>query len=101
MERGWALVGGFVIIYTLISLSTYLFFFEPSSLCRPPSVGLISAFSSLRYWEKVFNMTVAYRSALVGTIYMKTLRLSSVAAREVGQVRALLTPCFSLARFPS
>jgi len=35
-------------------------------------------------------MTVAYRSALVGTIYMKTLRLSSVSAREVGQVSSRL-----------
>jgi ATP-binding cassette subfamily C (CFTR/MRP) protein 1 len=69
-ERGYALVGGFAIIYTLIALSTYL------------------------YWEKVFNMTVAYRSALVGTIYMKTLRLSSVAAREVGQVSRALRPIF-------
>ncbi|KAF7349689.1 hypothetical protein MSAN_01695700 [Mycena sanguinolenta] len=56
----WALVGGFICTYGLISLTTSI------------------------YWEKVFNCTVQYRGALVGNIYGKTLRLSSSAGREVG-----------------
>ncbi|KAF7321121.1 hypothetical protein HMN09_00200000 [Mycena chlorophos] len=59
-ERGWALVGGFVATYGLITLMTAV------------------------YWEKVFNSTVRYRGALVGNIYSKTLRLSSASSREVG-----------------
>nr|GAT47975.1 predicted protein [Mycena chlorophos] len=59
-ERGWALVGGFVATYGLITLMTAV------------------------YWEKVFNSTVLYRGALVGNIYSKTLRLSSASSREVG-----------------
>ncbi|KAL7413440.1 P-loop containing nucleoside triphosphate hydrolase protein [Mrakia frigida] len=59
--RGWALVGGFVIIYSGIALSTYL------------------------YWEKVFDISVEYRGGLIGAMYTKTLKLTSVAAREVGQ----------------
>jgi hypothetical protein len=62
MERGWALVGGFVLIYSGISLCTYL------------------------YFEKVFMVSVQYRAGLIAALYSKTLRLTSVAAREVGQV---------------
>lgn len=39
IERGWAIVGGYIIIYVSIAMSTYLL------------------------WEKVFNVTVQYRSA--------------------------------------
>lgn len=42
--RGWALVGGFVIIYSGIALSTYL------------------------YWEKVFDISVEYRGGLIGAM---------------------------------
>ncbi|KAK7006728.1 P-loop containing nucleoside triphosphate hydrolase protein [Favolaschia claudopus] len=59
-ERGWALVGGFVLTYALIFLMTSV------------------------YWEKVFNCAVRYRAALVGNIYDKTLRLSAASGREVG-----------------
>lgn len=62
MDRGWALVGGFVLIYSGISLCTYL------------------------YFEKVFAVSVQYRAGLIAALYSKTLRLTSVAAREVGQV---------------
>lgn len=31
---------------------------------------------------------VLYRSALTGSLYAKTLRLTSMAARELGQVRS-------------
>jgi len=43
-ERCWALVGGFVIIYSGIALSTYW------------------------YWEKVFGVLVEYRGGLVGAM---------------------------------
>lgn len=43
-ERGWALVGRFVIIYSGIALSTYW------------------------YWEKVFGVSVEYRGGLVGAM---------------------------------
>ncbi|KAJ6540558.1 P-loop containing nucleoside triphosphate hydrolase protein [Mycena capillaripes] len=59
-ERGWSLVGGFVLTYALIFLMTAV------------------------YWEKVFACAVRYRAALVGNIYDKTLRLSSASGREVG-----------------
>ncbi|KAK7050729.1 P-loop containing nucleoside triphosphate hydrolase protein [Favolaschia claudopus] len=59
-ERGWALVGGFVLTYAVIFLMTSV------------------------YWEKVFNCAVRYRAALVGNIYDKTLRLSAASGREVG-----------------
>jgi ATP-binding cassette subfamily C (CFTR/MRP) protein 1 len=60
-ERGWALVGGFVFIYTGMAFMTFL------------------------YGEKTFNISVEYRAALIGTLYEKSLKLTSTAAREVGQ----------------
>jgi hypothetical protein len=36
---------------------------------------------------KVNAFIVLYRSALTGSLYAKTLRLTSMAARELGQVR--------------
>jgi hypothetical protein len=38
-------------------------------------------------YRKVNAFIVLYRSALTGCLYAKTLRLTSMAAREVGQVR--------------
>jgi len=72
-------------LHSHLSLDLPVRFVSSSSAALDLSLifALLPRFS---YWEKVFNMTVAYRSALVGTIYMKTLRLSSVSAREVGQV---------------
>ncbi|KAJ7635711.1 P-loop containing nucleoside triphosphate hydrolase protein [Mycena polygramma] len=58
--RGWALVGAFACVYGLIALMTSI------------------------YWEKVHDSSVCYRAALVGSIYAKTLRLSSNAGRELG-----------------
>ncbi|CAL1703415.1 unnamed protein product [Somion occarium] len=59
-EEGWALVGGFVCVYGIMALATSL------------------------YWEKVFDLTVLYRGALVRNIYTKSLRLSSYRARSLG-----------------
>ncbi|KAF8183862.1 P-loop containing nucleoside triphosphate hydrolase protein [Mycena galopus ATCC 62051] len=58
--EGWALVGAFACVYGLIALTTSI------------------------YWEKVYDSSVTYRGALVGSIYTKTLRLSSHAGRELG-----------------
>ncbi|KAJ7493681.1 P-loop containing nucleoside triphosphate hydrolase protein [Mycena latifolia] len=58
--KGWALVGGFVCVYGLIALMTSI------------------------YWEKVFDGTVRYRGGLVGSIYSKTLRLSSNSGKDLG-----------------
>lgn len=55
-QRGWALVGGFVCVYTIISFSTAVF------------------------WQKVYAITVRYRAALVGAIYLKTLKLAAHAS---------------------
>ncbi|KAK7692905.1 hypothetical protein QCA50_004541 [Cerrena zonata] len=57
---GWALFGGFVCVYALLSLATAM------------------------YWEKVFDVTVQYRAALVSNIYKKTLTLSSLKSRSLG-----------------
>ncbi|CAL1707862.1 unnamed protein product [Somion occarium] len=58
--QGWALVGGFICIYALITITTSL------------------------YWEKAFNATVQYRGALVSNIYKKSLKLSSTKSRSLG-----------------
>ncbi|KAJ7433880.1 P-loop containing nucleoside triphosphate hydrolase protein [Mycena galericulata] len=59
-SAGGALVGAFACVYGLIALTTSI------------------------YWEKVYDCSVCYRGALVGSIYTKTLRLSSHAGRELG-----------------
>ena len=43
------------------------------------------AFMTFLYGEKTFNISVEYRAALIGTLYEKSLKLTSTAAREVGQ----------------
>ncbi|KAJ6470710.1 hypothetical protein DFH09DRAFT_1477440 [Mycena vulgaris] len=43
------------------------------------------AISNYVYYEKVNAFMVLYGSALTGSLYAKTLRLTSMAAREVGQ----------------
>ncbi|KAJ7493649.1 P-loop containing nucleoside triphosphate hydrolase protein [Mycena latifolia] len=58
--KGWTLVGGFVCVYGVIALTTSI------------------------YWEKVFDGTVRYRGGLVGSIYSKSLRLSSKSGRDLG-----------------
>jgi hypothetical protein len=44
-----------------------------------------STLSNYVYSEKVNAFVVLYGSALTGALYAKTLRLTSMAAREVGQ----------------
>ncbi|KAK7045035.1 P-loop containing nucleoside triphosphate hydrolase protein [Favolaschia claudopus] len=55
------LVGAFFVVYTSLAISNYL------------------------YAEKINAFLVLYRSALTGSLYAKTLRLTSGAARGVGQ----------------
>ncbi|KAJ6476005.1 P-loop containing nucleoside triphosphate hydrolase protein [Mycena vitilis] len=59
--RGPALVGAYAGVYVSLAISNYV------------------------YAEKVNAFIVLYRSALTGALYAKTLRLTSGAAREVGQ----------------
>ncbi|QRV93384.1 ABC transporter [Ceratobasidium sp. AG-Ba] len=59
-QEGWALVGGFVCVYAVMTLSTAV------------------------YWEKVYAMVVKYRGGLVGVIYNKSLRLSAHESRTIG-----------------
>ncbi|GJJ06129.1 hypothetical protein Clacol_000318 [Clathrus columnatus] len=59
-SRGWALVGGFVCVFGLMVFATAI------------------------YWEEVFQNTVEYRAALVGSIYLKTLRLSTHESSIIG-----------------
>ncbi|KAF7360011.1 hypothetical protein MVEN_00728700 [Mycena venus] len=60
-ERGAWLIAGYFVVYVSLTISNYV------------------------YAEKVNAFVVLYRSALTGSLYAKTLRLTSMAAREVGQ----------------
>ncbi|KAF8149760.1 hypothetical protein K438DRAFT_1988782 [Mycena galopus ATCC 62051] len=60
-ERGAWLIAGYFVVYVSLAISNYA------------------------YSEKVNAFVVLYRSALTGSLYAKTLRLTSMAARELGQ----------------
>ncbi|KAJ7664769.1 P-loop containing nucleoside triphosphate hydrolase protein [Mycena rosella] len=60
-ERGSFLISGYFVVYVSLALSDYV------------------------YSEKVNAFIVLYGSALTGSLYAKTLRLTSMAAREIGQ----------------
>ncbi|KAJ7216700.1 P-loop containing nucleoside triphosphate hydrolase protein [Mycena rebaudengoi] len=60
-ERGVWLIAGYFVVYVSLTISNHV------------------------YSEKVNAFVVLYRSALTGSLYAKTLRLTSMAAREVGQ----------------
>ncbi|KAJ7759637.1 P-loop containing nucleoside triphosphate hydrolase protein [Mycena metata] len=60
-ERGYALVGAYFVLYVSLTMANYV------------------------YNEKINAFIVLYRSALTGALYAKTLRLTSMAARELGQ----------------
>ncbi|KAF7360909.1 hypothetical protein MSAN_01120800 [Mycena sanguinolenta] len=60
-DRGPWLVLGYIVVNVSLAISTYVFA------------------------EKVNAFIVLYRSALTGSLYAKTLRLTSMAAREIGQ----------------
>ncbi|KAJ6476003.1 P-loop containing nucleoside triphosphate hydrolase protein [Mycena vitilis] len=59
--RGPVLIGAYAVVYVSLAISNYV------------------------YAEKVNAFIVLYRSALTGALYDKTLRLTSGAARELGQ----------------
>ncbi|KAJ7764164.1 P-loop containing nucleoside triphosphate hydrolase protein [Mycena maculata] len=60
-ERGTVLIWAYFVVYVSLTISNYV------------------------YSEKVNAFVVLYGSALTGSLYAKTLRLTSMAAREVGQ----------------
>ncbi|KAJ6522258.1 P-loop containing nucleoside triphosphate hydrolase protein [Mycena capillaripes] len=60
-ERGAWLIAGYFVVYVSLAISNYA------------------------YSEKVNAFLVLYRSALTGSLYAKTLCLTSMAARELGQ----------------
>ncbi|KAJ7751884.1 P-loop containing nucleoside triphosphate hydrolase protein [Mycena maculata] len=60
-ERGTFLIAAYFAVYVSLAISNYV------------------------YAEKVNTFIVLYGSALTGALYAKTLRLTSMAAREVGQ----------------
>ncbi|KAF7344066.1 p-loop containing nucleoside triphosphate hydrolase protein [Mycena venus] len=60
-ERGTSLIAAYFVVYISLAISNYV------------------------YSEKINAFVVLYRSALTGTLYAKTLRLTSTAARELGQ----------------
>ncbi|KAJ7110721.1 P-loop containing nucleoside triphosphate hydrolase protein [Mycena crocata] len=60
-ERGTVLIAAFFVVYVSLAISNYV--------CQ----------------EKINAFIVLYRSALTGALYSKTLRLTSMAARELGQ----------------
>ncbi|KAJ7139196.1 P-loop containing nucleoside triphosphate hydrolase protein [Mycena epipterygia] len=60
-ERGTLLISAYFVVYVSLAISNYI------------------------YTEKVNAFIVLYGSALTGSLYAKTLRLTSMAAREVGQ----------------
>ncbi|KAF8184562.1 hypothetical protein K438DRAFT_2020317 [Mycena galopus ATCC 62051] len=60
-QRGTALVVGYFMVYVSLAILNYT------------------------YMEKINSFIVLYRSALTGSLYAKTLRLTSMAARDLGQ----------------
>ncbi|KAJ6470696.1 ABC transporter type 1, transmembrane domain-containing protein [Mycena vulgaris] len=60
-ERGTFLIAAYFVVYVSLAISNYV------------------------YAEKVNAFIVLYGSALTGSLYAKTLRLTSMAAREIGQ----------------
>ncbi|KAJ7164480.1 hypothetical protein C8R46DRAFT_313109 [Mycena filopes] len=60
-ERGYTLIAAYFVVYVSLAIANYV------------------------YTEKVNSFIVLYRSALTGALYAKTLRLTSMAARELGQ----------------
>ncbi|KAJ7747833.1 P-loop containing nucleoside triphosphate hydrolase protein [Mycena metata] len=60
-ERGYGIIAAYFVVYVSQAISSYV------------------------YSEKVNAFIVLYRSALTGALYAKTLRLTSMAARELGQ----------------
>ncbi|KAF7334709.1 hypothetical protein MVEN_02301600 [Mycena venus] len=60
-ERGTLLIAAYFVVYVSLAISNYV------------------------HSEKVNAFIVLYRSALTGSLYAKTLRLTSMAAREIGQ----------------
>ncbi|KAJ7163527.1 P-loop containing nucleoside triphosphate hydrolase protein [Mycena crocata] len=60
-EHGIQLMAAYLVVYVSLAISNYV------------------------YSEKVNAFMVLYRSALTGSLYAKTLRLMSMAARELGQ----------------
>ncbi|KAJ6486599.1 P-loop containing nucleoside triphosphate hydrolase protein [Mycena vulgaris] len=60
-ERGTFLIAAYFVVYVLLAISNYV------------------------YSEKVNAFMVLYGSALTGSLYAKTLCLTSMAAREIGQ----------------
>ncbi|KAJ7753658.1 P-loop containing nucleoside triphosphate hydrolase protein, partial [Mycena maculata] len=60
-ERGTVLVAAYFAVYVSLAIANYV------------------------YFEKVNAFIVLYGSALTGALYAKTLRLTSMAAREMGQ----------------
>ncbi|KAJ7465565.1 P-loop containing nucleoside triphosphate hydrolase protein [Mycena latifolia] len=60
-EHGTLLITAYFVVYVSLAISNYV------------------------YSEKINTFIVLYRSALTGSLYAKTLRLTSMAARELGQ----------------
>ncbi|KAJ7747845.1 P-loop containing nucleoside triphosphate hydrolase protein [Mycena metata] len=60
-ERGYGIIAAYFLVYVSQAISSYV------------------------YSEKVNAFIVLYRSALTGALYAKTIRLTSMAARELGQ----------------
>ncbi|KAJ7734086.1 P-loop containing nucleoside triphosphate hydrolase protein [Mycena metata] len=60
-QRGRFLMSGYFVVYVSLAISNYV------------------------YAEKINAFVVLYGSALTGSMYAKTLRLTSMAARDVGQ----------------
>ncbi|KAJ6535718.1 P-loop containing nucleoside triphosphate hydrolase protein [Mycena capillaripes] len=60
-EQGNVIIAAYFVVYVSLAISSYV------------------------YSEKINAFVVLYRSALTGALYAKTLRLTSLAARELGQ----------------
>ncbi|KAJ7215431.1 P-loop containing nucleoside triphosphate hydrolase protein [Mycena pura] len=61
IERGTWLIAAYFVVYVSLTIANYV------------------------YSEKIYAFMVLYRSGLTGSLYAKTLSLTSMAAREVGQ----------------
>ncbi|KAJ6538295.1 ABC transporter type 1, transmembrane domain-containing protein [Mycena sp. CBHHK59/15] len=91
LPRLLVLAGTFSQVILVVQIITYV---SDKSIPKECGTLLIAAYfavyvslaiSNYVYSEKVNAFIVLYRSALTGSLYAKTLRLTSMAARELGQ----------------
>ena len=77
VSTGWALFGGFVCVYTILPLSTSLYWEAVSRAGSPQHPRMPNN-------VQVLNTVIEYRGALIGAIYTKTLGIDLASSRSLG-----------------